>query len=74
VRPDLTVPYTTNGRSTLGVYNGVAPRVYSSSSMTDPTFPGVRSVHNLPYYGAVQGFGTLSNGANPRPPVNVRGR
>jgi hypothetical protein len=30
VRGDMTVPYTTNGYSTLGVYQGVYPYIYSA--------------------------------------------
>jgi hypothetical protein len=62
-RTDYTVPYGTNGRSTLGVYDGVAPKVYSSPIVNDPANPGARPVYNLPFFGAVQAFGDRSNGA-----------
>jgi hypothetical protein len=67
-RTDITVPYLTNGYSALGVANGVAPRVYSSPIVNDPTNPQARPVFNLPFYGAVMSFGGSSNGATPRPP------
>ncbi len=67
-RNDITVPYGTNGRSTLGVYQGVAPRIYSSPVADNPSEPQAKPVFNLPFYGAVQGFGGQSNGAVPRPP------
>jgi hypothetical protein len=65
-RTDVAVPYTTNGRTTLGVYQGVAPKVYESPIINDPVNPGARPVFNLPFYGGVQAFGGLSNGAVPR--------
>jgi hypothetical protein len=73
-RPDGRVPYTTNGYSTLGVYDGVAPRIYASPMVSDPRNVGVVPVYNLPFYGGVQAFGSQSNGATPRPPVNIRPR
>src|SRR5947209_14944865 len=60
-RVDISVPYTTNGRTTLGVYNGVAPRIYASPILNDPVNPQGRPVFNLPFYGGAQAFGTLSN-------------
>jgi hypothetical protein len=66
-RPDITVPYTTNGWSTLGVANGVSPRIYSSPNVDNKTNPDVRKVYNLQMYGGQQSFGGLSNGAVFRP-------
>ena len=68
VKPNIFVPYTTNGVSTLGIANGVAPRIYLSPSVDNPQDPQTKPVFNLPFYGAVQGFGDRSNGAVPRPP------
>src|SRR3954451_5795173 len=65
-RPDIRVPYTTNGSSNLGVANGVAPLIYKSPVVDDPKEPQARPVFNLPFYGAVQAFGGASNGAMPR--------
>jgi hypothetical protein len=72
VRPQITVPYTTNGNSTLGVYNGVAPRIYNSPVVDDPKNPGIKPVFNLIFYGSAQGFGDASNGAGQRPPNELR--
>jgi hypothetical protein len=71
-RIDITVPYTTNGYSTLGVYNGVAPRIYASPIVVDPVNPQTKPVFNLIFYGSVQSFGDRSNGATPRPPNSLR--
>jgi hypothetical protein len=62
VRNPVFVPYTTNGYTTLGAYS-VAPRIYSSPTVSDPTNPNVRPVFNLPFYGSRQSFGSRSNGA-----------
>lgn len=67
-RGDITVPYTTNGYSTLGVWQGVAPRIYSSPDVEDREYPDTRRVYNLPFWGGVQSFGDRSNGAVPRLP------
>ncbi len=67
-RPDIFVPYTTNGYSTLGVAQGVAPKIYASPIVDDPKNPGAKPVYNLPFWGGVQSFGDRSNGAAPRPP------
>ncbi len=62
-RPDITVPYTTDGTSTF-MYNGsVAPRVYKSPIVNDPKNPGARPVYNLQFYGSRMSFGDRSNGA-----------
>jgi hypothetical protein len=73
-RPDNRVPYTTNGFSTLGVYNGVAPRVYGSEDVSTPGSPQIKPVYNLPFYGAVMSFGTANQGATERPPIYLRPR
>ena len=67
VRGDITVPYLTNGNSALGVYQGVAPRIYASPVLDDPAAPQARPVFNLIFYGASQGFGDKSEGAVSRP-------
>jgi hypothetical protein len=61
-RPDIFVPYVTNGTTTLGAWR-VAPIIYSSPIVSDPANPGARPVFNLPFYGARQAFGDRSNGA-----------
>ena len=66
-RGDITVPYTTNGRSAILTGTGVAPRVYDSPIVDDPKNPQAKPVYNLIFYGAVQAFGDKSNGATPKP-------
>jgi hypothetical protein len=65
---DITVPYTTNGNTTLGVWQGVSPRIYSSPDVEDSKYPDTRRVYNLPFWGGVQSFGGKSEGAVPRLP------
>jgi hypothetical protein len=65
-RPDITVPYTTDGRSTL-INGKVAPSIYGSPIVEDKKNPGARPVFNLPFYGSVQSFGDRSNGAVSKP-------
>ncbi len=67
-RGDITVPYTTNGTTTLGVYQGVSPKIYVAPIVEDPRDPQSKPVFNLPFWGAVQSFGDRNNGATPRPP------
>jgi hypothetical protein len=71
-RVDISVPYLTNGRSNVGVYNGVAPRVYGSPIVDDPRNPQAKPVFNLIFYGSAQSFGDKSDGATPRPPNVLR--
>jgi hypothetical protein len=66
-RNDITVPYTTNGKSAFGVYQGVSPRIYSSPIVDDPKNPQSKPVFNLIFWGSVQSFGDKSNGATPKP-------
>lgn len=66
-RANITVPYLTNGWSNLGVWSGVAPRVYQSPIVDDPRNPQVKPVFNLIFYGSTMQFGDASNGAAPRP-------
>ncbi len=76
-RPDIFVPYTTNGYSTLGVWNYVGPRIYNAPIVDDPFNPQARPVFNLPFYGALRSFGDFSDGAvdrYPGPPLGPRAR
>jgi hypothetical protein len=66
VRPDITVPYTTDGRSAFMIDGRVSPRIYSSPIMDDPKNPQSKPVFNLIFYGSVQSFGDRSEGATPR--------
>lgn len=68
VKPQIAVPYTTNGSGNLGVYQGVSPKIYKSPTVDDPTNPQAKPVFNIPFWGAVQAFGDRSNGVTPRYP------
>mgnify|MGYP001316474764 CR=1 FL=1 len=70
-RTDVTVPFLSNGTSTLGAYR-VAPRIYASPQVNDPGNPQVKPTFNLIFYGSVQAFGDRNNGAVPRPPQSLR--
>jgi hypothetical protein len=70
--PQIAVPYTTNGFSTLGVAQGVGPRIYNSPIVDDVRNPGAKPVFNLIFYGSGFSFGDASNGATPRQPNNLR--
>ena len=70
-RGDITVPYLTNGYTALGVYQGVAPRIYASPVVNDPNAPQARPVFNLIFYGATQAFGDKNEGAVSRPKTVV---
>ena len=72
-RTDITVPYGTNGFSTLGVYQGVGPIIYGGPAFGTTGSTLAQPVYNLPFYGAVMSFSPLSNGATSRPPNNLRG-
>jgi hypothetical protein len=65
-RPDIRVPYTTNGYGNLGVAQGVSPYIYRSPIVDDPTNPQARPVYNLQFYGARMHFGGVQNGAADR--------
>ncbi len=65
-KPDIRVPYLTNTNGNLGVYQGVAPRIYSTPIVDDLRYPQVRPVYNLPFYGGVMKFGSGSNGVADR--------
>jgi hypothetical protein len=71
-RVDITVPYTTNGRSTLGVYNGVGPLIYSTPSISAKGSPGGLPVFNLPFYGGRIMTGNGLIGAGPVEPNILR--
>jgi hypothetical protein len=64
-RPDITVPYLTNGRNAFQAAT-VAPLIYKSPNVDDPKNPQSKPVFNLIFYGANQGYGDKSNGAKPR--------
>ncbi len=66
VLPVVAVPVTTNGFGNLGVYQGIAVRIYATPVVDEPRNPQARPVYNLPFYGASQAFGS-SNGVDSRP-------
>jgi hypothetical protein len=66
-RPDITVPYTTNGRSAFGVAQGVSPRITIDPNVDDRKNPQSRPTYNLPFYGGVNAAGDKTRGAIPRP-------
>src|SRR5260221_3281868 len=71
-RTDITVPYLTTGNSAF-MPGYVQPKIYASPQVDDPVNPQVKPVYNLPFYGAVQGFGDRSDGAVPRKyPISPR--
>jgi hypothetical protein len=71
-RANIFVPYTTNGFSTLGVSQGVGPRIYAKPTVNDPVNSGVLPVYNLIYYGSKQSFNRSNPGALPRKPNTLR--
>lgn len=71
-RPDIFVPFLTNGRSTLGVYNGVAPIIIQQPGLGTANDAQLRPVYNLPYYGSAQAPNSSFMGAIPREPNKLR--
>jgi hypothetical protein len=65
-RGDVTVPYLTNGDTTLGVYHGVSPIIYASPTVNDTANAGVLPVFNLIFYGSKQAVSGSNPGAEPR--------
>jgi hypothetical protein len=72
-RGDITVPYTTNGFSTLGVANGVSPAMFAAPKLDSAATPKMQNVYNLIYYGSRLGSSSPANAATPREPNNLRG-
>jgi hypothetical protein len=73
-RPDITVPYLTTGRSTLGVWQKVEPIVYRRQGVGDPPAPQTLPAYNLIFYGSKLGASNGIIAATPRLPNNLRGR
>jgi hypothetical protein len=73
-RHDKTVPYTTNGPSTLGVYNGVGPEIVSQPGLSLFNDAQVRPVFNLPFYGGELSPNSGFIGAVERRPNSLRPR
>ncbi|MGL4554767.1 MAG: hypothetical protein ACRC33_26680 [Gemmataceae bacterium] len=73
VRGDSTVPYTTNGFTTLGVSGGVSPKVVASPELDTPGSPTTQKVYNLIFYGSRLQSSPAFNAASNREPNNLRG-
>lgn len=72
-RGDITVPFTTNGRSTLGVANGVSAKLLASPELNETQAPKIQNVYNVIIYGSRLGPSTGAIWATPRQPNNLRG-
>jgi hypothetical protein len=66
VRPDIRVPYLTDGPGNLIINRRVEPFVYGSPIVDDRANPQSRPVYNLPFYGAKMQYGGYQNGAADR--------
>jgi hypothetical protein len=71
-RTDIFVPHLTNGRSTLGVAQGVAPIIIGNPGLGTENDAQVKPVFNLIYYGSVRGPNSDFLGAFPRKPIQLR--
>lgn len=76
-RPDIFIPYHTNGTGTLGVYQGVSPIIYNNPGLGNPAQKGdldaqLKPVHNLIYYGSKLNSGGTFNGPMQREPNKLR--
>ena len=69
---DITVPYLTNGRSTLGVAQGVSAIIAPSPSLGGVHGDVQRPVFNLIFYGAQKSPGADFNFATQRQPNQLR--
>jgi hypothetical protein len=66
VRGDITVPFLTTGNQAFFT-TSVAPLILTGPRINDRAFPPAAApIYNMPYYGAVQGFGNQFNGATSR--------
>src|SRR5262245_6711987 len=72
-RPDITIPYTTNFGTTLGVANGVAPYIYNSKGVSNVNNGTQRPTFNLIFYGSSLQPSSQFGGAMQRPPNDLRG-
>ncbi|HEY1860389.1 MAG TPA: hypothetical protein VGG61_08550 [Gemmataceae bacterium] len=66
VRADKFVPFLTTGNQTV-FSTTVSPIILTGPRINDPAFPPVAApIYNLPFYGAIQGFGNSFNAVTPR--------
>jgi hypothetical protein len=73
-REDITVPFLSNGFSTLGVANGVSPIIIKEKALELEDDAQARPVINLQFYGSKQSFDSKGFGATQRPPNSLRPR
>lgn len=71
-RVDIFTPHLTNGRSTLGVWNGVAPIIVQHPGLGTENDAQLRPVYNLFYYGAAKAPNSSFMGCIPRPANQLR--
>ena len=69
---DITVPYLTNGRSTLGVASGVSAIIYPSAGLGGPKGDTERPVFNLIFYGSQKAPSPAFDFATQRQPNQLR--
>ena len=66
VRADKFVPFLTTGYQSF-FSTTVSPVILTGPRINDAAFPPVAApVYNLPFYGAIQGFGSSFNAVTPR--------
>lgn len=70
-RGDITTPFLTNGRSTLGVAGGVSPIIIAAPGLGGDS-DRVQPVFNLIYYGSQRGSSGAFIHAAPREPNRLR--
>ena len=71
-RPDITVPYLTNGRSTLGVAQGVSVIIAPSPGLGGEKGDTQRPVFNLIFYGSWKSSSPDFDFATKRPANSLR--
>ena len=71
-KPDITVPYLTNGTSTLGVTQGVSAIIIASPGLGGAKGDMQRPVFNLIFYGSQKSSSPDFSHATQRPPNSLR--
>jgi hypothetical protein len=69
---DITVPYLTTGRSTLGVWQGVSAVITPSPGLGGPKGDTERPVFNLIFYGSQKAPSPAFDFATQRQPNQLR--
>ena len=72
VKPDITVPYLTNGPSTLGVTQGVSAIIIASPGLGGEKGDTQRPVFNLIFYGSQKSSSPDFSHATQRPLNSLR--